>query len=89
MSFPISMHSSVDRTGLPGSVSQTRRLVTVRQPFRELGVTAMETMNLLLAGAPAPSRHVILPTTLVVRASCGCRYAEHNPPIPEDRLVLS
>jgi DNA-binding LacI/PurR family transcriptional regulator len=64
-------------------------LTTVRQPFRELGVTAMETMALLLAGAPAPSRHVILPTTLVVRASCGCRYAEHNPPIPEDRLVLS
>jgi DNA-binding LacI/PurR family transcriptional regulator len=64
-------------------------LTTVRQPFRELGVTAMETMNLLMAGSPAPSRHVILPTTLVVRASCGCRYAEHNPPIPEDRLVLS
>jgi len=64
-------------------------LTTVRQPFRELGVTAMETMKVLLAGAPAPSRHVILPTTLVVRASCGCRYAEHNPPIPEDRLVLS
>jgi DNA-binding LacI/PurR family transcriptional regulator len=64
-------------------------LTTVRQPFRELGVTAMETMNLLMAGSPAPSRHVILPTTLVVRASCGCRYAEHNPPILEDRLVLS
>ena len=26
---------------------------------------------------------------LGVRASCGCRYAEHNPPNPEDRLVLS
>ena len=49
----------------------------------------METLARLLAGAPAHSRHVILPTTLVVRASCGCRYAEHNPPIPEDRLVLS
>jgi DNA-binding LacI/PurR family transcriptional regulator len=64
-------------------------LTTVRQPFRELGVTAMETMTRLLAGAPAHNRHVILPTTLVVRASCGCRYAEHNPPIPEDHLVLS
>jgi LacI family transcriptional regulator len=64
-------------------------LTTVRQPFRELDVPAMETLNLLLAGAPTPSRHVILPTALVVRASCGCRYAEHNPPIPEDHLVLS
>jgi len=64
-------------------------LTTVRQPFRELGVTAMETLARLMAGAPARSRHVILPTTLVVRASCGCRYAEHNPPIPEDHLVLS
>ncbi|MCX7029411.1 MAG: substrate-binding domain-containing protein [Spirochaetes bacterium] len=64
-------------------------LTTVRQPFRELGVTAMETLTRLLAGAPARSLHVILPTTLVVRAFCGCRYAEHNPPIPEDRLVLS
>jgi len=64
-------------------------LTTVRQPFRELGVTAMETLTHLLAGAPAHNRHVILPTALVVRASCGCRYAEHNPPIPEDRLVLS
>jgi len=64
-------------------------LTTVRQPFRELGVTAMETLAHLLAGAPAHLRHVILPTTLVVRASCGCRYAEHNPPNPEDRLVLS
>jgi DNA-binding LacI/PurR family transcriptional regulator len=52
-------------------------LTTVRQPFRELSVTAMETLARLLAGAPAHSRHVILPTTLVVRASCGCRYAEH------------
>jgi LacI family transcriptional regulator len=67
----------------------TPPLTTVRQPFRELGVTAMETLNRLLAGAPAQTRHVILPASLVVRASCGCRYAEHNPPIPEDRLVLS
>jgi DNA-binding LacI/PurR family transcriptional regulator len=64
-------------------------ITTVRQPFRELGVTAMETLARLMRGAPAQSRHVILPAALVVRASCGCRYAGHNPPIPEDRLVLS
>jgi LacI family transcriptional regulator, galactose operon repressor len=64
-------------------------ITTVRQPFRELGVTAMETLARLMAGAPAQSRHMILPAALIVRASCGCRYAEHNPPIPEDRLVLS
>lgn len=64
-------------------------LTTVRQPFRELGVTAMDTMTRLLAGTPAQSRHMILPTLLVVRASCGCRYTDHNPPIPEDRLVMS
>jgi len=64
-------------------------LTTVRQPFRELGVTAMEAMIRLLAGAPTRRIHMILPTPLVVRASCGCRYTGHNPPIPEDRLVMS
>jgi LacI family transcriptional regulator len=65
-------------------------LSTVRQPFHDLGVAAME--NLLSALKGAGSRHgthIILPTALAVRASCGCRYAGHNPPIPEDRFETS
>jgi len=67
----------------------TPPLTTVRQPFHELGVTAMVTLERLLSGGQANSRHIILPTTLTVRASCGCRYAGHNPPIPEDRFETS
>lgn len=71
------------------NVDSTDRLYGFKMGLGELGVTAMETLTHLLAGAPAHLRHVIPPTTLVVRASRGCRYAEHNPPIPDDRLVLS
>lgn len=44
-------------------------LTTVRQPMRELGAQAARTLHTLINGERAEGR--VLPTRLVVRASCG------------------
>lgn len=46
-------------------------LTTLRQPCREIGCTAMQTMLDRLANPAQPARQVLLSTTLVVRFSCG------------------
>lgn len=46
-------------------------LTTVRQPIIELGKRAVEALLTLLAGETVPAE-VIVPTTLVLRHSCGC-----------------
>ncbi len=46
-------------------------LTTIRQPLYEQGRVATETLLSLLAGENVPER-VALPTSLVVRQSCGC-----------------
>jgi DNA-binding LacI/PurR family transcriptional regulator len=46
-------------------------LTTVRQPLVEMGERAVQIAVDLLNGLPAPSR-TVLPTQLVVRASCRC-----------------
>jgi LacI family transcriptional regulator len=47
-------------------------LTTVRQPIQELGATAFELLESLVRhGQPEP-RDVVLPTSLIVRESCGC-----------------
>jgi LacI family transcriptional regulator len=47
-------------------------LTTVRQPMRDLGETAVRTLLARLGDRDAPRQRVMLPTELVVRASCGC-----------------
>ena len=47
-------------------------LTTVRQPMRDIGETAVRTLLERLADRDAPRHTVMLPTELVVRASCGC-----------------
>lgn len=47
-------------------------LTTVRQPMRDMGVTAVRTLLRRIAEPGAPRHTVMLPTSLVVRASCGC-----------------
>jgi LacI family transcriptional regulator len=48
------------------------QLTTVRQPIQEIGATAFDVLHSMIThGAPA-ARDVLLPTRLVVRASCGC-----------------
>jgi LacI family transcriptional regulator len=46
-------------------------LTTIRQPMRELGALAARMLDLRIRGDAAPARHEVLPTELVVRASCG------------------
>lgn len=47
-------------------------LTTVRQPAEELGATAVTSLFDVARGTALPSREIVLPTELVVRASCGC-----------------
>jgi LacI family transcriptional regulator len=46
-------------------------LTTVRQPIRQLGAAAIESLIFRLQGLD-PARDVVLPTSLIVRGSCGC-----------------
>lgn len=47
-------------------------LTTIRQPIRQLGTTAFDVLHRLITGALQPGLEVVLPTTLVLRESCGC-----------------
>jgi LacI family transcriptional regulator len=47
-------------------------LTTVRQPMRDIGETAVRTLLDRLADRSAPRQTAVLPTSLVLRASCGC-----------------
>jgi LacI family transcriptional regulator len=47
-------------------------LTTVRQPSRQLGAVAVETLVALLEDANLAKRDIVLPTELIVRGSCGC-----------------
>jgi sigma-B regulation protein RsbU (phosphoserine phosphatase) len=49
----------------------TPTLSTVRQPYFELAAHALETLNSLMNGEPAPER-LVLGSRLVRRRSCGC-----------------
>jgi LacI family transcriptional regulator len=46
-------------------------LTTVRQPVYELGLTAVKSLLRLLEQETQEPLHTILPTELVIRASCG------------------
>ncbi len=46
-------------------------LTTVRQPCREMGLTAMAVMLDRLAHPNLPTRDVLLASQIVVRESCG------------------
>jgi DNA-binding LacI/PurR family transcriptional regulator len=47
-------------------------LTTVHLPARELGERAMQLLRRLMSGQPASPAQEVLPTTLIVRQSCGC-----------------
>lgn len=49
----------------------TPGLTTVNQPIQRLGRVAVEALLAKINGAPC-ARDIVLPTRLVVRASCGC-----------------
>ncbi|MCZ7568780.1 MAG: substrate-binding domain-containing protein [Ardenticatenaceae bacterium] len=47
-------------------------LTTVAAPTHELGATAMQMLQRLVAGEMVEERQITLPTELVVRRTCGC-----------------
>jgi diguanylate cyclase (GGDEF)-like protein len=53
------------------AASTTPLLSTIRQPFIEMGRTALQTVADLLDGRSVPQT-VLLPTEPVIRTSCGC-----------------
>jgi LacI family transcriptional regulator len=55
------------------------QLTTVRQPIQELGATAFELLESVITKGSAERRHVVLPTHLIRRESCGCRPEPASP----------
>lgn len=58
---------------IPTADLMTPGLTTVRQPLYDIGRAAVHHVLQVLGGAPSISEPVLLPTTLVVRDSCGAR----------------
>jgi len=56
---------------LPQATTADPPLTTVRQPIRRAGALAVEMLIDILENGAEPPRHIILPTELVIRASCG------------------
>lgn len=56
---------------LPLAAQADPPLTTIRQPIRYTGILAVQILTELLETALHPPRHVILPTELVIRATCG------------------
>ncbi|SDP97595.1 DNA-binding transcriptional regulator, LacI/PurR family, partial [Lentzea jiangxiensis] len=64
-------------------------LTTVRAPFREMGIRAVELAVALVNGKPTRQRQM-MPTELVVRRSCGCLPSGLGGHAPaHDRLVVN
>jgi len=66
---------------VPAAASSLPPLTTIRQPIHQTGMLAVETLiETIQTEFPAP-RHIVLPTELVIRASCGAvRSTEKTTP---------
>jgi LacI family transcriptional regulator len=58
---------------MPQAATANPPLTTIRQPIRRAGALAVEMLFDILQNGPEPPRRIILPTELVIRASCGSR----------------
>lgn len=54
-------------------------LTTVRQPMRELGERALQTLRALIDGIDVPTMDIVLPTEIMLRSSCGCPRTQGRP----------
>jgi len=48
-------------------------LTTIRQPYRDIGQTAVRTMQERINDPTLPARQILLPVELVIRQSCGSK----------------
>jgi LacI family transcriptional regulator len=70
--------------GIPASAYSIPALTTIRQPVEELGRRSIEMLLDRIEDPQADLETVVLPTTLVVRGSCGCADppgGEHPAPV--------
>jgi LacI family transcriptional regulator len=56
------------------------QLTTVRQPIQEIGATAFDVLHSMISNGVSAEPDVMLPTRLIVRASCGCPSPSTSPP---------
>lgn len=75
---------------LPPARLSSPLLTTVRQPVRGFGAKAVEILLDIIEYGPSPARQIKLDIELVIRESCGSRFAENHqdPPGPELRTRL-
>jgi len=57
---------------IPAGRHLSPQLTTVRQPMHDIGRRAAALLHERMSGSRTEPRHVVLPTELVVRSSCGC-----------------
>lgn len=57
---------------IPAASLVEPQMTTVSAPSYQLGLEAMKMLRLLIEGKKPPHRQIILPTSLVIRKSCGC-----------------
>jgi LacI family transcriptional regulator len=60
---------------MPFAANTVPPLTTVRQPVQQMGELAAETLIELIENPNSPPRHIILPTELVIRATCGPAFS--------------
>jgi LacI family transcriptional regulator len=59
-------------------------ITSMRQPARELGHRAIEILSARIENPTGPPIHDVLPTELIIRASCGCHPASDDIAAPAD-----
>lgn len=60
---------------MPQAATSDPPLTSIRQPIRRAGVLAVEMLIDILENGTEPPRRIVLPTELVIRASCGSGLA--------------
>jgi LacI family transcriptional regulator len=60
---------------MPQAATANPPLTTIRQPIQRAGLLAVEMLIDILENGADPPRRIVLPTELVIRASCGSRLA--------------
>ena len=75
---------------LPPARLSSPLLTTVRQPISSFGAKAVEILLDIIEYGPNPARQIKLDVELVIRESCGSKFAENHqdPPSQETRTSL-